>query len=108
MPKTLKDRDITIGGKEYRLRFRRTMFTRNGVLSGYRGRCTPPAETNRTITIHSGLRGVELLETILHELWHGADWQRDEEFVDSSSSEMAKILWDLGYRLPGVDRDNTS
>jgi hypothetical protein len=34
----------------------------------------------------------------LHEILHPADYDKTEEWVDELATDMAKILWKLGYR----------
>jgi len=63
------------------------------------GRCDPPDKPNKTITINSRLRGEELLDTIIHEVLHAASWDvLDEGFVEQTATDLARILWKLGYR----------
>jgi hypothetical protein len=53
----------------------------------------------RKIIIDSRLTGVELLETILHEIAHIQQPDLSEEAVLRYSKETAEILWKIGYHL---------
>jgi hypothetical protein len=53
----------------------------------------------RKIIIDSRLTGVELLETILHEILHIQQPDLSEEAVLRYSKETAEILWKIGYHL---------
>lgn len=39
------------------------------------------------------------LETLLHEMLHACDWSASEDKVDQSARDMARLLWNLGYRI---------
>lgn len=80
---------ITILGKRWRLVFCRMKDF---------GDCSDPAEPGRVIRIRKGLCEKTELETILHEALHAADWHRSEEFVDEVSTDIARVLWRLGWR----------
>lgn len=52
----------------------------------------------KKIWISTDTKGVERLETIIHEALHAAcPWMR-EWLVLSFSKDMARLLWRLGYR----------
>jgi hypothetical protein len=54
---------------------------------------------NRKIIIDMRLTGVELLETILHEVAHVQQPDLSEEAILEYSKETADILWKIGYHL---------
>lgn len=54
---------------------------------------------NRKIVIDMRLTGVELLETILHEVAHVQQPDLSEEAILEYSKETAEILWKIGYHL---------
>lgn len=54
---------------------------------------------NRKIVIDMRLTGVELLETILHEVAHVQQPDLSEEAILEYSKETADILWKIGYHL---------
>lgn len=62
-----------------------------------RGDCDRPDLPNKKIRISSRLRGQHRLEIILHECLHCALWDLDEEAVDQTAHDLARILWRLGY-----------
>ena len=81
---------ISLLGKVWRLRFAR--------LKLIRGDCDSPDTPNKEIRVHSGLKGEELLEVILHECRHAADWTKDETYIEREARDLARVLWRLGYR----------
>lgn len=52
----------------------------------------------RTIAIDKRLKGLDRLETIVHEIIHVQNPKWPEIMVEGKAAEIAKILWDLGYR----------
>lgn len=62
------------------------------------GYCDPPDARNKSIRVHSGLRGERELEILIHEMLHAADWSKDEEWVEEFSKDLARVLWRIGYR----------
>lgn len=81
---------VTIGGK--RFAFKRVR------LHTIAGDCTDPDEPHRMIRVDSKLKGEAELDTILHELLHAADWSKDEDWIGDRATEIARVLWRLGYR----------
>lgn len=67
-------------------------------LGSARGTCDPPDQRSKAIRISRGLKGEELLEVIIHEAMHAADWSKDEEFVDQFGKDLARLLTRLGYK----------
>ena len=61
------------------------------------GLCDPPWQKGKKIRIRSTLKGEKLLETIIHEILHAADWYKDEEWVVIVATDIARILTKLGY-----------
>jgi hypothetical protein len=53
----------------------------------------------RKILIDMRLTGVELLETIIHEIIHVQQPDLSEEAVLEYSKETADLLWKIGYHL---------
>lgn len=56
------------------------------------GICQHPEKTAKEIHIQSGLRGDQLMETVIHEVLHAANWHLDEEFVTDFARDVTKIL----------------
>jgi hypothetical protein len=65
---------------------------------GVYGDCDPPDTPRRKIRLRKGMSERRHLEVLIHEVWHAADWSRDEAFVSESARDMAEILWRMGYR----------
>ena len=81
---------VNVLGKRWKLRF--------AALRLDDGRCDPPDGSAKEIVVDSKLVGRERLDTLIHEMLHAANWHLDEEFVTRCASDMAKVLWRLGYR----------
>ena len=65
------------------------------------GECLiPPAARCKTIRVYNALTGERKLDVIIHEMLHAADWHKDEEWVESVASDIARALWRMGYRGP--------
>lgn len=52
------------------------------------------------IRIDRELRGVRMLDVLIHEALHRAGWHIDEAFVEGFATMTAEMLYDLGYRAP--------
>jgi len=50
------------------------------------------------IRINRELRGVRMLDVLIHEMLHRLGWHIDEDFVAQGAEDMADVLWQLGYR----------
>jgi|694.fasta_scaffold55221_7 hypothetical protein len=86
-------RRITIKGRRYTLR--------QAAMKDSCGQCDHPTAPGPEIRISKKLRrGELLLDTLIHEALHASNWDLSEEFVDQFGSDMARILWRLGYRAP--------
>lgn len=91
---------VNILGKRYRLVFVPRLPSER------RGDCDAPHIPGKQIRIQRKLSGEEELEVICHEVWHAADWSKDEEFISDASQDLARILWRLGYRRARVEDDS--
>lgn len=89
MPK-IHPQKIVIRGRPYTIISRR--------MKQYDGLCDHPATPYPEIWIHQSLRGERMVETIIHEVIHAALPDLCEETVEESARDLAKILWQLGYR----------
>ena len=58
----------------------------------------PPQTKSKTIYIDPNMTGLVRLRSLLHEAWHGCDWDMAEEAVEQSAEDVARFLWRLGYR----------
>jgi len=81
---------ITIRGKRWKLRFCR--------LRNNHGECDSPATNSKQIRISHRIRDERLLDVLIHEGLHACHWDLDEEAVDRSAKDLARMLWRLGYR----------
>jgi hypothetical protein len=62
------------------------------------GGCGSLLKPNKEIRVHSGLRGEERLEVLIHKQIHAAGWHLDEEFVTRFAQDLARNLTKLGYK----------
>ena len=59
------------------------------------GECDP---NRSTIQVVRELKGQFKLDTCLHEMLHAVLPEKDELWVNSVASDMAQVLWEIGYR----------
>lgn len=59
-----------------------------------------------TIRISDDLVGEILLDTTIHEATHVCFPFLEEGFVEKMSTDIARLLWRLGYRLPEEVKDD--
>ena len=100
---------LTILGKHWRF-VRRRLRRYHGFVNGV-GPENPASSTDltrREIVVDSSLRGESEPRFILHEFLHAADWHRSEEWVDQVSSDAARFLTRLGYRMTEPRRPSDS
>lgn len=57
---------------------------------------------DRIIEIDPRLKGIEYLETLLHEIIHIQNPKWPEIKVAGHSKQLAKILWNLGFRKTDI------
>lgn len=55
---------------------------------------------NRTVSICNSQRGLDRLDTEIHEALHALQSFASEEHTAECATTLASILWMLGYRLP--------
>jgi len=82
---------VTILGRRWNLRFAH-------LKPPELGKCDSPNKKGKEIVIDSRLSGELELDTIIHECRHAASWPISEEFIEEEASDLARILWRLGYR----------
>lgn len=63
-----------------------------------RGVCDSPETRGKEIKIQAGLKDEELLEVLIHESLHACAWNLDEEAVQKTAEDIARMLWRIGYR----------
>ncbi len=91
-------RVITIRKKRWKLKF-------CSLPKGLCGEADPPSETGKEVRISSSIHGQELLDTIIHECFHCGHWDIDESVVEEFATDLARILWGLGYRTSLDSKD---
>lgn len=69
------------------------------------GDCDSPDDHGKLIRLDKTLSGEDQLRVVIHELTHAAFWWLDETFVDRFSTDVARVLWRLGFRLVGHDKN---
>lgn len=62
------------------------------------GACDHPEKPAKRIRIVRGQEPREELDTIIHECLHATDWHKDEAWVTEVSTDIAAVLWKLGWR----------
>ena len=77
-------------GKRWRIRWR------TGRGKGY---CEAPTAPEKEMTINPRQKDIALLDTLIHESLHACHWDMDEEAVEETATDIARLLWRLGYRL---------
>lgn len=97
----MADRRITLLGKRWLLQFVSLGRHRSPEGNLVDGLCYPPDAPRKKILIDNRLEGRELLRVLLHEMTHAAGWILDEDFIEQQSTDIATVLWDLGYRRQG-------
>jgi hypothetical protein len=61
-----------------------------------------------TVTICTSCEGLDRLDTEIHEALHAMQGFASEEHTESVATTIAKILWELGYRLPDTGPERPS
>ncbi len=62
------------------------------------GQIDHPERKGKTLKVDNSLADRHELEIIIHEFLHGADWSKDEEWIEETSYDLSRFLWRLGYR----------
>jgi len=62
------------------------------------GKCDHPEAPDKEIIIRLGQRGIDELDTVLHEVGHACFWDLSEEAIGDGMTDIAKFLWREGYR----------
>ena len=85
---------VRIRGRYYTLRFGRP-------ITGAVGHYDPDA---KELVVSPRLKGEHRADCIIHELLHAALPDLDEAAVDETATDIARVLWRLGYREGDPDR----
>jgi hypothetical protein len=77
-------------------RFWQVRFVPNLASRGY---CDPPDKAGKEILVWQGVKeDEELMEVLIHEFTHAADWHKDEEWVEQFGVDLARFLTRMGYK----------
>ena len=52
----------------------------------------------RRITVQPHLSGERELDVLIHEMLHACHWDLDETAITETASDLARVLFRLGYR----------
>ena len=89
-------RSITILGKRYRFRL---MDGRK--MPDVFGECEDPKAAGKEIRIRKALlkHPREFVETLIHEMLHGADFSRKEDWISQLADDLERALHRFGFGL---------
>ena len=89
---------VKLGGFAYRLFFGSSdEVAAHNADKDYGGCHDPFAYPEPTIVVDRDLRGLERLETLVHEMLHGACTYHTEEWVTENAREMARVIMEDGW-----------
>ena len=69
-----------------------------------KGETDTPENPKPEIRIRKGMEGLMLLDTLIHEGLHACLWDLDDDAVGASASDIARLLWRLGYRKQSTEQ----
>lgn len=84
---------VTILGRRYEF-----VWCRRKDIKRSHGECDHPTTPRKQIRIATDQSEFDVLDTILHEAAHAADFTKNEEWVLQFGTDVARLLWRLGYR----------
>lgn len=88
---------VTIMGRRWKMRFTRLRGSKHGW-------CEQPSKPSKQILINTERRSRRrVIEDIIHESLHAADWDKCEEWVECVAHDIARIL-DRVERLGFIDK----
>lgn len=90
----MKPKRIKLNGRIYRLVYRQLPKRPRKIY----GMCDEPAKKGKTITIATGLSEIDEMDTIIHECIHGLVWHIDEAMVEQAATDIARVLYRVGFR----------
>jgi hypothetical protein len=86
---------LTVLGKRWRIRYVPYLGKdKNG--GNNRGDCAHPDYPQKTIRIKQNLCGEELVEILIHEMIHAANWHLDEDWIERFAADAARTLKHFG------------
>jgi len=62
------------------------------------GTCDPRDLPRPRITVGQGLTDERELDVFIHEMLHACFWDLDETSIEEAASDIAKVLFKIGYR----------
>lgn len=62
------------------------------------GECDPVNAPSKQISVKPNVLGVAALDTLIHEMLHAAMPDITEDAIYETASDIARVLWALGYR----------
>ena len=91
----------TFRGKKYKVRHvkAKTLQKDIGKDEVCFGECDNPETPGKELRFDKELSGIDKLDTYIHEAIHAAFPDLTEEAVEIGSTDIAKFLWRIGYRL---------
>lgn len=91
------DRRVKLGGRYWRLR----SVDHKTLPCNYDGICDHSEAKKKTIRIANNLAGRDLLDTLIHEMLHACLPHLNEEAVETTATDIARILHKLGWEQTG-------
>ena len=82
---------VRLGGRYWTLRFVPNLNNSGEVEHG-------DTRATRIIRVRMKQGQQEMLDTVIHEAMHAARPELDEDAVATASRDIARLLWNLGYR----------
>ncbi len=82
---------VRLGGRYWTLRFVPNLNNYGEVEHG-------DTRATRIIRVRMKQGQQEMLDTVIHEAMHAARPELDEDAVATASRDIARLLWNLGYR----------
>ena len=84
--------------KKVRIKFAKLDSRIDGLAHGYDNDVTGKWEPTGKIDIKQGLKGVDLLDTVIHEMLHVYNPEMKEREVKRQAREISRALWGMNYR----------
>lgn len=78
---------VRIAGQYWQLKFVRSIKNGGAACDGI---CDPD---KKEIRVDRSLKGKDLADTIIHEVFHACGWHLHEDFVEQTASDVAEILY---------------
>jgi len=89
---------ITLRKKRYKIVLCSRLGSDNNPIHG---ECSDPNMPNPMIRYYVGLKNTRRLDVLIHEMLHGCFWDISEEAIQFPATDIARVLWRMGYRTSG-------